>query len=72
MEPEVAVDPHSVALGPFEGQLEGAEEAGQSRDGDGDKPQLPQDLLPTLASDPRIGGELMEDLGELDLAVGRE
>ena len=33
VEPEVAVDAHSVPLGTLEGQLEGAEEAGQPGDG---------------------------------------
>ena len=72
MEPEVTVDADPVSLGALERQLEGAEEAGGAGDSNRDEAELAQDLLPAFASDPGRGGELMEDLGELDLAMGRE
>ena len=72
VEPKVAVDAHPLPLGFLQSQLEGAEEAGKARGGHRDEPKLPQDLLPALVRDPGGVGELVEELGQLDLAVWGE
>ena len=52
--------------------MEGAEEAGRSRDGDRDESEFSKDLLPAFAGDPCGGCEFTEDLSQLHLAVGRK
>ena len=55
-----------------EGELKGAEEPSRAWDGDGDEPEFSEDLLPALTGDALFAPELVKELGQLDIAVGRQ
>jgi hypothetical protein len=55
------VDAYSVSTGSIEGQLECTEQAGRSRDGDGDESELSQVALPGFLADAPAVSEIMED-----------
>ncbi len=67
-----ASEAHATVGGLVERQLEGTEQAGGARDGHGDEAKLADDLFPAFAGHPLLTTELVEELGEFDLAVSRE
>jgi hypothetical protein len=69
---KAAVYAHTVSLRERERQLQGAEQASGSRNGNGDEAQLAEDLLPSAMADSTSSRQFLEDLGQGQLSVTRE
>ena len=66
------VDADTIVFGAVQRQLECTEEPGGSFDGGRDKPEFTENSLELLVGDSVGVGQVCEDLGELELAVGRQ